>query len=308
MSYRKLNNLAGWLVFAISAVVMFFSAESSGSLWDCGEFVSGAWKLQVVHPPGAPIFLLVGRLFTWVGTMFSSDPSVVAFSVNVMSGLCTAAAAMFTAWSTGILGKLALVGRDEEPTDAQAIAIAGGALVAGLTTAFCTSIWFSAVEGEVYAMSTMFTCMVFWAMMKWYSLPDTPQTDRWIVFALYAAGLSIGVHLLSLLTFPALAMFFYFKKSVKPTLVGAIVAGAIGVVTILLIQTLIIAGIPGLWSRMEMLTVNGMGLPFHSGLVLVLLIFGGAIWFGLRTAARTGNGFLQKIVVALATIVTRPST
>jgi hypothetical protein len=304
MAYRTLNNLAGWIVFAVAAIVYFFSAEPTGSLWDCGEFVSGAYKLQVVHPPGAPIFLLIGRLFAWVGAMFTDEKTNnIAYAVNMLSGLSTAAAAMFVAWTTGLLAKLALVGRENEPDSGQSLAIAGSTLVAGLTTAFCTSIWFSAVEGEVYAMSTMFTALVFWAMIKWYSLPESPQNDRWIVFALYAAGISIGVHLLSLLTFPALAMFYYHKKSAKPTLLGAFVAGAIGTVMILLIQILIIAGIPGLWSRLEMLMVNGLGLPFHSGLIPLLLIFGGAIWFGLRRAQQTGNGLLQKLVVSLAVII-----
>ena len=120
---------AGWLVFAIASVVYFFSVETTGSLWDCGEFISGAYKLQVVHPPGAPIFLLVGRMFAWVGSMVSNDPAVIAFSVNLLSGLCTAAAAMFTAWATGLLAKLALVGREEDTTDGQNIAIAGAGLV-----------------------------------------------------------------------------------------------------------------------------------------------------------------------------------
>lgn len=155
-SFKRTTNIVGWLVFAVATVVYYLSAERTGSLWDCGEFILGAYKLQVVHPPGAPLFLLVGRMFAWVGSIFSSNPENIAFAVNLMSGICTAFAAMFVAWVAIILGKLALVGRDGEPSSGDQIALGAAGLVAGLGTAFCTSIWFSAVEGEVYAMSTFF--------------------------------------------------------------------------------------------------------------------------------------------------------
>ena len=205
-SFQKIVNLSGWLVFAIAMIVYYLSAERSGSLWDCGEFILGAYKLQVVHPPGAALFLLIGRLFAFFGDAFSSNPENIAFAVNLLSGVCTAAAAMMVCWSTIMLTKLALVGRDGEMDQDQQYISAGSGIVAGLTTAFCTSIWFSAVEGEVYAMSTFFTVLTMWSVIKWYYLPDTPSADRWLLFALFAAGLSIGVHLLSLLTFPALAL------------------------------------------------------------------------------------------------------
>ena len=142
-SYKRVSNLVGWLVFAISAIVFYLSAEPTGSLWDCGEFILGAYKLQVVHPPGAPVFLLIGRMFTWVASLLSSDPSDIAFAVNVMSGISTAFAAMFIAWVAIIMGKLMLVGRDGSPDKGQLVALAGAGLVAGLATAFSTSIWFT---------------------------------------------------------------------------------------------------------------------------------------------------------------------
>ena len=179
-SYKKGTNLVGWLVFLITGTVMVMSVERTGSLWDCGEFVAGCYKLQVVHPPGAPFFLMLGKLAITVGQLFSNDPSVIAFSVNIMSGLATAAAAMFICWTTMILGKIALNGRENEPSPSEFIALAGAGIASGLATAFATSIWFSAVEGEVYAMSTMFTTLTLWTMIKWYNQPDTPQADRWI--------------------------------------------------------------------------------------------------------------------------------
>lgn len=302
-SFKKWNNLVGWLVFAVTATVFFFSAERTGSLWDCGEFVAGAYKLQVVHPPGAPLFLMLGKLATVVGQMFSSDPAVVAFSVNVLSGICTALAATFICWSTIILGKLALIGRDDEPTVSQFIAIAGSGIVAGLATAFATSIWFSAVEGEVYAMSTMFTALTLWTMLKWYNLPDTPDADRWIILTVYVAALSIGVHLLSLLTFPALALFYYFKKNTQPTFKGMAIAGIAGIVAIFLIQTLVITGIPMLWGNLEIFCVNTLGLPFSiPSLILMILVLGGCIYAGLQMAAGKSSTVLTSIYVVTAAL------
>jgi hypothetical protein len=302
-SFKTLNNLAGWITFGIAAVVLGLAAEPTGSLWDCGEFISGAYKLQVVHPPGAPIFLLVGRLFTWIAEMVSDNPSNIAYSVNLLSALSTAFAGLFVCWSTSILARLILVGREEEPTGGKAVAAVGAGIVAGLCTAFTSSIWFSAVEGEVYAMSTFFTAMTLWATLKWYNLPDNADADRWLVFAFFSTALSIGVHLLSLLTFPALAMFYYFKKAKKPTVTGTLVAAAVGVVFIVAIQKLIIAGIPTMWASFDKFLVNSFGLPFYSGIIPVLLIFGGAIWYGLNYAQKTGNGLLQRVVVALGVVV-----
>ncbi len=302
-SFKTLNNAAGWLTFAIAATVLGLAAEPTGSLWDCGEFISGAYKLQVVHPPGAPVFLLIGRLFAWVGSMVSSEPSAIAYSVNLLSAVSTAFMALFVCWSTTILARLTTVGRGEEPAGATSFAIAGAGLVAGLASAFASSIWFSAVEGEVYAMSTFFTAMTLWATLKWYNLPDTAEADKWLVFAFFSTALSIGVHLLSLLTFPALAMLYYFKKFRKITFIGSLIAAGVGVVFIVAIQKLIIAGIPTMWASFDKFFVNSLGLPFYSGISLVFLLFGGAIWYGLRRAERTGNGLLQRIVVALGVVV-----
>ncbi len=303
-SFRNLTTAGGWLVFLISFIVYFFSAERSGSLWDCGEFILGAYKLQVVHPPGAPLFLLLGRIFGWVGDIMSSDPSKIAFAVNLLSGASTAGAAMCVGWSTMHFSKLSLIGRsDEEPSQQNTLLIVGSGIVAGLATAFSTSIWFSAVEGEVYALSTFFTALTLWATTKWYSLPDEPQHDRWLIFAFYAAGLSIGVHLLSILTFPAIGLFYYFKKYKEHTFLGMAAAFGAGVVLLGLIQVLIITGIPSLWAKLELLTVNGLGLPFNSGLIPLFLIIGGVLYFGYRYAHRNQNALIQKVMVGLSLIL-----
>jgi Protein of unknown function (DUF2723) len=304
----KKTNLVGWAVFAITALVYFFSVERTGSLWDCGEFVSGAYKLQVVHPPGAPLFLIIGRLFTVVADWFSSDPSTRAFAVNLLSGLCSAFAAMFICWTAMMLGKLALVGRDREADDSEFMALAATGVVAGLCTAFATSVWFSAVEGEVYSMSTFFTAFTLWAMMKWYYLPDKPDSDRWMILAVYAAGLSIGVHLLSLLTFPALALFYYYKKTEKPTFLGMLASGVVGVLLISAVQSLVITGIPKLWSEMDYFLVNTFGLPFNSGIIPVVGIVSAAVYFGLKYAHKAKNATIQYIVFGFALLVISFST
>ncbi len=302
-SFKRTTNIVGWLVFAVAAVVYYLSAERTGSLWDCGEFILGAYKLQVVHPPGAPVFLLIGRMFAWIGSIFSSDPSTIAFAVNLMSGICTAFSAMFGAWITMILGKIALVGREEETNAGENIALAGAGLVAGFSAAFCTTMWFSAVEGEVYAMSMFFSAITIWAAVKWYALPNEPQYDRWLIFAIYMAGLSIGVHLLSILTFPALAMFFYYKRYEKTTFTGTVLAALGGVVLVGLLQKLIITGLPNLWAAFELFTVNNVGLPFHSGLIPTLIVLIGFIFIGFRWAHQEDISIVEKVLMVIAAAI-----
>ena len=303
-----MTNIAGWIVFAIALFVYILSAERTGSLWDCGEFVTGSYKLQVVHPPGAPLFLLIGRMFTLVATTFSSDPANIAFAVNILSGICTAFCAMLVCWITIILGKLAMFGREEEPEGSDILALCGGGVVAGLTTAFCSSIWFSAVEGEVYAMSTFFTALTFWSIIKWYNLPDTASNDRWVVFAIYAAGLSMGVHLLSLLTFPALALFYYFKKYENTNFLGMLMAMGVGIALIVGIQLLVILGIPKLWGALEVMMVNSFGAGFQSGIYPLVVIVSGVLIGGIYAARKSGNSMLHNLMIAMTLVVISFST
>ncbi len=285
-SLKRITNITGWAVFAIAAAVMIASAESSGSLWDCGEFVSGCFKLQVVHPPGAPLFLLIGRLFILVGELVSKNPSAIAVSVNILSGLSTALAAMFICWTTMMFGKLALLGRNVAPNQNETIALAGAGAVAGFCTAFATSIWFSAVEGEVYAMSTFFTCLTLWAATKWFYLPDKPETDKWMILAIYSMGLSIGVHLLSLLAFPALAMLYYIKKSPAPKFLTLMLYALGGVILVYAFQALIVTGIPNMWSKLEYGIVNYLGVPvFNLSAIPLILLLAGIIYAGIRYSA-----------------------
>jgi hypothetical protein len=308
ISLKKNFNITGIAIFLITFIVFFMSAERVGSLWDCGEFILGAYKLQVVHPPGAPIFLLIGRMFTWVATIFSDTPSDIAFAVNLMSGISTSLAAVFAGWITMMFGKIGMVGRDGSTDEGQNIALALGGLATGLSTAFASSIWFSAVEGEVYAMSTMFTAMTYWAAVKWYYLPDGKFADRWLVLSIFAAGLSIGVHLLSLLTFPAIALLYYFKKYENRTILGGLISLAIGVFAIGFVQKIIIVMIPTLWMKLDVFMVNSLGMPVHSGLIPTVAILSGLAFLVLRYAHMKRNYMLQLFTVAIILVTVAFST
>ena len=307
-SFTRAKTIASALVFVIALIVYYFSAERTGSLWDVGEFILGAYKLEVVHPPGAPLFMLVGRMFTWVAELLSSNPEHIAFSVNFMSGICTAIAAMLIARITMLLIRMATVEKTEEPSGLQNFAMMLAGTAAGLATAFCSSIWFSAVEGEVYAMSTMFTVLTLWSSLKWYSLPDEPESDRWLVLTFYIMGLSIGVHLLSLLTLPALGILYYNKKYKEHKFLGYVGSFLLGAIIIMLIQKFIIVGIPTLWLKFEIPLVNSVGLPFHSGLVVALLLIAALVFFLLKWAHNAGKYNLQLIVMSALMVMIGFST
>jgi len=310
MAFKQLNNIVGWVVFAIAAIVYILSAEPTGSLWDCGEFIAGAQKLQVVHPPGAPLFLMIGRMFAFIAeTIFPDDPTKVAHAVNILSGICTAFVVLFIFWSTTILSKMTLVGRSGELNPTQTIVVLGAGVVAGLSTTFATSVWFSAVEGEVYAMSSFFTAIVIWSTIKWYHLPNNKYSDRWLIFTMYMIGLSIGVHLLSLLTLPALAILYYLKKYPEQSLKGMIAAAAAGAVLFaVIIMTFIMKVIPAIGRSFDKIFVNSFGLPFNSGLlffsILVVAILAAAIYYTHQRKMAMAN----TIVMAMTVVVLGFST
>ncbi|MBK7523441.1 MAG: DUF2723 domain-containing protein [Saprospiraceae bacterium] len=298
LSLKKLISVTSGIVFLLTFFVFYHSVERTGSFWDCGEFILGAYKLQVVHPPGAGLFLLIGRLFTWMAELVSNNPSDIAFAVNLMSAFCTSLAAVFIAQITMMLGKLFFTDKDSEPTSSESIALGFAGLVAGLSTAFSSSIWFSAVEGEVYAMSTMFTALTFWAAVKYYMTTEENKALRWLLFSVFAGALSIGVHLLSILTFPSIGLLVYLKRYKDHNWVGAFAALAAGGGAMIFLQRFIIAGIPALWKNMELFTVNSLGLPFHSGLIPSILLLGGLTYFLLKYAHKNGNQLVQNIAIA----------
>lgn len=304
MSFRFLSNMTGWLVFSIATTVYALTCEPTGSLWDCGEFISAAYKLQVVHPPGAPFFLMLGRLFAWVASMFSDNPETIAYSINLLSGVCTAFTAAFMCWVTIMLAKLALVGRENEPSNAgDTIAILAAGLVSGLSTTFATSVWFSAVEGEVYAMSSAFTGLSVWAMMRWYTCEDETYADRWLVFIAFVLGLGSTVHLLGLLTIPVFTLMYYIKKNEgNITNFGAIRSLVIGTVILFIFNFIAIPQLPTLGAGFDKLFVNSFGLPFGSGFAFFVLAIAGTLVYGIKYFREKNNytGYMATLCTAVA--------
>ena len=275
MKYKLLNNLFGWIVFAIAAFTYISTIEPTGSFWDCGEFIATAHKLEVGHPPGAPTFLMLARVFI---LMAGDNAQQFPIMVNILSALMSAFTILFLFWTITHLARKIVIGSGEETME-KVIAVLGAGTVGALAYTFSDSFWFSAVEGEVYASSSFFTAIVFWLILKWESVADEKHSFRWLILIAYLMGLSIGVHLLNLLTIPALAFVYYFKRNQNITARGVLSTFAVGVAILALIQYGIIQGVITLAGSFDLLFVNSFGMPFGSGIFFYgLLIIGGIVW------------------------------
>jgi hypothetical protein len=276
--FKLINNLAGWGVFLFSFIVYMLTLEPSVSFWDCGEFIASSYKLQVGHPPGAPLFLIIGR----VVSLLASSPAKVAFMINTFSALASGATIMFLYWTIVMLAEKLF---DNISSSKNRILIIAAGVIGSLTFAFTDSFWFSAVEAEVYASSSLFTAVVFWAILKWERVADEKYANRWIVLIAYLVGLSIGVHLLNLLAIPAIAFIWYFKKH-KITTKGIISTLLISVGIIAFIMWGMIQGTPTIAQKFEVLFVNSFGLPYNSGMlafiILVVALAVGLIVYSIR--------------------------
>lgn len=285
-SFNKINNFAGWVVFAIAALVYVSTMEPTASFWDCGEFIAATYKLQVVHPPGAPIFLMMGKIFS----LFAGSVEEVPLYTNLFAAMSTAFAVLFTFWIITRLLRRVIAPKDEPSTGQTAMIILSG-IIGALSCAFMDSIWFSAVESEVYALATFFFVIVFWSMVKWESHADDPNSDRWILFMALMMGLSIGVHLLALLVIPAIALIYYFRNYTytrKGLLYTLLIGG--GLVAFLLYGLL--DKFIALGAGFDRLFVNKMGMPFGSGLIFYGIIIVGATIWGIRRAIMRNNRVL----------------
>lgn len=276
------NNLCGWITFAIAAFVYCSTIEPTGSFWDCGEFIAASYKLQVGHPPGAPLFLMMGRAMSLLS---GGDVKLVSVMINLMSALMSAFCILFLFWTITAIAKK-IVSNKNEITQDGIIAMMGAGFIGALAYTFSDSFWFSAVEGEVYASSSFFTAIVFWAIFKWENVADEKHSIRWIILIAYLMGLSIGVHLLNLLTIPALAFVYYFRRYPVVTTWGIIKTGVVGVIILAAVQYGIISGLVSIASKFELMFVNGFGLPFWSGFIFFLLLVGAGIWYGLNYTAK----------------------
>jgi hypothetical protein len=290
--YKLLNNVLGLIIFVVASVVYISSIEPTTSFWDCGEYIACAYKLEVGHPPGAPTFLLIGRLFT----LFAGGTENVAASINVLSALASAATILFMFWSITMLGQKLIKAMKQEFTEGRMYAVLASGLVGAMAYCFSDSFWFSAVEGEVYAMSSFFTALVFWAILKW-DADDSPTADRWIIFIAYMMGLSVGVHLLNLLAIPSIVFIVYFKKFKEPNRRGLIIALLVAVGLLGVVQNGIIPGIVSAAANFELFFVNSIGLPFNGGTIIYFLLLIGMIVSGLMYTT-SGEKKMYQVFIA----------
>ena len=300
--FKLVDNILGWLAFAIAAVVYCSTIEPTASFWDCPEFITTGYKLEIGHPPGAPFFMLTANLFS----QFVSDPSEVARMVNTMSALLSAVTILFLFWTISHLVRRLLINDWKELTLGKTIAIEASAMVGALIYTFSDTFWFSAVEGEVYAYSSAFTAVVFWLILKWEDHADEPHSDRWLVLIMYMTGLSIGVHLLNLLCVPAIVLVYYYRKfphqSGNADLRGSLWALAISVVILAAVLYGVVPGIVQVGGWFELFFVNVLGCPFNTGeivyIFLLIAVIIWAIWETYQNNGKRGNlAFLASIAL-----------
>ena len=297
--YKTVNNLVGWITFLIAATVYCMTIEPTASFWDCPEFITTAYKLEVGHPPGAPFFMLTANLFT----QFVSDPALVAKMVNYMSALMSGACILFLFWSITHLVRKLVITDETNITRGQLITVMGSGLVGALAYTFSDTFWFSAVEGEVYAYSSMFTAIVFWLILKWEDVADQPHSDRWIILIAYLTGLSIGVHLLNLLCLPAIVLVYYYKKVPGANAKGSLLALAGSMVLVAAVLYGIVPGVVKVGGWFELLFVNSLGIPFNTGVIVYVALLAAAIIWGIyesyneKSRTRMNLSFLLTIAM-----------
>lgn len=294
--FNLINNVLGWATFLISAIVYLLTVEPTVSWWDCGEFITSASKFEVGHPPGAPFFMIVARFFT----LFAPDATKVAVMVNSFSAIASAATIMFLYWTIVHLTRKLF--HSGSLTIAESVIIWGSGLVGALAYAFTDSFWFSAVEGEVYAFSSFFTAIVFWAILKWENVADEPYSNRWLVLIAYLVGLSVGVHLLNLLAIPAIAYVYYFRKY-KFSWKGVFYAGLASIGILGGIQYIIIPGVATVAFWFDYVFVNSIGLPFNSGVLIYVALIIALSYYGIRYTIQKRKVLLNTILLSVIVIL-----
>ncbi len=298
--FSRYNNLTGWILFGIAFFTYLATVERTASFWDCGEFIACAFKLQVPHPPGAPFFLLLGRLFSMLAL---GDLEQVAYWVNMLSVVASAFTILFLFWTVTLLSRKLIGKADQDLTMADTLLVLGSGIVGALAYTWSDSFWFSAVEAEVYGLSSFFTAIVIWAVFKWEHIEDEAAGNRWLVFIAYLVGLSIGVHLLNLVTIPALALVYYFKKYEKNSFWGCVGAFTSGLIILGIINSGIIPGLPSLAGSFEIFFVNTLGLPYTSGIIFFVILFLGALVWGIRYSEQKKKVNLNVALLSLAFVL-----
>jgi len=295
--FKRLDYAVGWFTFLVAATVYLLTIEPTVSFWDCGEFISSSNKLQVGHPPGAPFFMLIARAFA----MLASGPDKVALMVNSFTAIVSAFTIMFLFWSIVYFAKR-MIAPNEDYTVGKTIAILGAGLLGALVYTFSDTFWFSAVEAEVYGFSSFFTAIVFWAILKWSDEKDPIKENRWIVLIALLVGMSIGVHLLNLLTLPAIAFVYYYKKF-KPSTLGFIITTVISLFIIAMLMWGIIPGVAIVASKFELFFVNSLGFGYNTGLIIWAILAFASLGISIYTSQYSKNKTLNYIFPSLAIIL-----
>ena len=297
-NYRRWNNITGWFIFIFSSIVYLLTLEPTVSFWDCGEFILAAFKLQVGHPPGAPLFLMMSR----VATLFAGgDTSKVAVTVNILSALCSGFAIMILFWTiTHLVRRVFLNGTELESKNVPAIMASG--ILGSLAFTFTDSFWFSAVEGELYSLSSLIIALVFWGMLKWEEEEEKPYSGRWIILVAYLMGLGLGVHRLNLLIIPVGVFVYYFKKYEVSTK-GLIKASLVALLLLWLMVFVLMPGVPEVAGWFELLFVNVLGLPYNSGLVFFMIILFGALTYGIYYSLKHKRVIMNYVMTSLVVVM-----
>ena len=298
--FKRWNNLLGWGVFAVATLVYLMTMEPVSSLWDCSEFIATSYKLEVGHPPGAPLFMMLARLAT---LLTFGNPEYVGMAVNGLNAVASGFCILFLFWTITHIARRLMTRKGEELSQPNAWAVLGAGLVGALAYTFTDTFWFSAVEGEVYALSSMFTALVVWLMLKWEEHADEPHAVRWIILIAYLMGLSIGVHILNLLTIPALVLIYYFRKTERVTLKGLAIALAVAGVILLFINNIIIPYTVYVGALVDLFMVNTLGLPVNTGIVLFSLALIGGLGWATWVAHRKGKVLLNIILLSTTMIL-----
>ena len=295
--FRLVDNTLGWLTFLIAAFVYCSTIEPTASFWDCPEFITTGYKLEIGHPPGAPFFMLTANLFSH----FASDATQVARMVNTMSALLSATCILFLFWTITHLTRRLLISNWSELSMPKLIAIEASGLVGALIYTFSDTFWFSAVEGEVYAYSSAFTAVVFWLILKWEDQADEPHSDRWLILIMYMTGLSIGVHLLNLLCVPAIVLVYYYRRFPDANLKGSLIALAVSVVILAAVLYGVVPGIITVGGWFELFFVNTMGMPFNTGeIIYLILLVSCVIWAVYETQTQKHSLTIQNLAFLLS--------
>jgi Protein of unknown function (DUF2723) len=302
-NFNKRNTIIGWFTFTIALVTYTLTVEPTMSFWDCGEYISTAAKLEVGHPPGAPLYQMMGAFFA----MFAWDDMHIALMVNMMSVFSSAFTILFLFWSSSMILKK-IIGRFEEITNKNSIVILGASFVGALAFTFSDSFWYNAVEAEVYAMASLFIALLFWLGLRWEQDMNTPRGDRWLLLISLVVGLSFGVHFMALLTIPSIGLLYFFKNYEKVTFKSFIIANVVVVAILLFIFKLLLPITMAFFGKTEIFMVNGMGLPFDSGTIFVVLLLIAFFYFGLKFTKQKGLVFYNTIILCILFILIGFST